>query len=423
MIGFSGSWSPWQILLPAGVGTALSLVGDSALYTVLPTHTAVAGVALASVGILLSANRLIRILANSVAGWTSDRVSKRLVFLFSLFLGAFSTAIYGMSSGFAWLLVGRLLWGIAWSGIWVAGNGLILETAPVHERGRWVGRYHFFFFLGAALGAALGGLLTDGIGYHEAMMAAAGLQLVGALAALIFLPAGQMAVARDGQDARPMEVEKEEVGEKEGNNWGELLSASAVQGVNRLVIAGIMASTLALFLRDMLGESVDIGGAVIGVATVTGILSGARILLGMLFTPAIGSLSDRAGSRWQVVAGGLLPGIAGFVLLAINLPLAMLLGLPLTSITGSSNQSLSTALIGDLGQRRRHGRYLGLLYTVGDLGSAIGPLLAFALLPLWGISGLYWFNAVLFGLLLVVALFWAGRKQSTINKQQSTVNS
>jgi MFS family permease len=368
----------------------LSLVGDSALYTVLPTHTAVAGVALASVGILLSANRLIRILANSVAGWTSDRVSKRLVFVFSLFLGAFSTAIYGVSSGFAWLLLGRLLWGIAWSGIWVAGNGLILGTAPVHERGRWVGRYHFFFFLGAALGAALGGVLTDGIGYHEAMMVAAGLQLVGALAALIFLPAGQMVALRDGQDAHSEEVGEET--EEEGNNWGELLSATAVQGVNRLIIAGIMASTLALFLRDMLGESVDIGGVVIGVATVTGILSGARILLGMLFTPAIGSLSDRAGNRWQVVAGGLLPGIAGFVLLAINLPLAMLLGLPLTSITGSSNQSLSTALIGDLGQRRRHGRYLGLLYTVGDLGSAIGPLLAFALLPLWGISGLYWFN-------------------------------
>ena len=152
------------------------------------------------------------------------------------------------------------------------------------------------------------------------------------------------------------------------------------------------------------------------VITVTGILSGARVVLGMLFTPAIGSLSDRVGNRWRVVAGGLLPGIAGFALLAINLPLAMLVGLPLTSITGSSNQSLSTALIGDLGQRRKHGRYLGLLYTVGDLGSAIGPLLAFALLPLWGISGLYWLNAALFGLLLVLAAFWTGRKQSTANR-------
>jgi len=82
---------------------------------------------------------------------------------------------------------------------------------------------------------------------------------------------------------------------------------------------------------------------------------------------------------------------------------------------------LSTALIGDLGQRRRHGRYLGLLYTVGDLSSAIGPLLAFALLPLWGITGLYWLNAALFVGLLAVAWYWA-RKKKTINNQQKTVN-
>jgi MFS family permease len=181
--------------------------------------------------------------------------------------------------------------------------------------------------------------------------------------------------------------------------------------VNRLVVAGILASTFALYLLQLLGENVTLGSAIIGVTTVTGILSSARILLGMLFTPAIGSLSDRARNRWRVVAGGLLPGIAGFTLLAINLPLAMLVGLPLTSITASSNQSLSTALIGDLGQRRRHGRFLGLLYTVGDLASAIGPLLAFALLPLWGISGLYWFSAALLAMLLAMSLFWSRRSR------------
>jgi MFS family permease len=167
----------------------------------------------------------------------------------------------------------------------------------------------------------------------------------------------------------------------------------------------------------MLGDSIEIGDRLVGVSTVTGLLVGTRILLGMLFTPRLGSLSDRAANRWRVVAGGLLPGIAGFMLLAVNLPLAMLLGLPLTAITGSSNQVLSTALIGDLGQRQRHGRYLGLLYTIGDLGSAIGPPLAFALLPIWGISGLYWLNAFLFALLLLVSLRWV-RKRRTINALQ-----
>ena len=426
----SRPYSPWRILLPVGIGTALSLVGDSALYTVLPTHTTAAGVALASVGILLSANRFIRIIANFVAGWSSDRISRRIVFVFSLFLGAFSTALYGFTNGFPLLLLGRLLWGVAWAGIWVAGNGLILETAPLPERGRWVGRYHFFFFLGGAMGAAAGGILTDRIGYHNAMIVAALLTLAGAIGALIFLRPSPA----EPVEALPAEPDFDKLNPpieappatrhsppatqpplpaaKKSNNWSELLSATAVQGLNRLVVAGILTSTFALFLQAMLGESISIGGTIIGVATVTGILSAARIILGMLFTPAIGSISDHARTRWQVVAGGLLPGIAGFALLAVNLPAAMLFGLPLTSITTSSNQSLSTALIGDLGQREKHGRYLGLLYTAGDVGSAIGPLLAFALLPYWGISGLYWLNALLFGLLFILAIFWTRKKIS-----------
>ena len=36
---------PARVLFPLGLGTALSLVGDTTLYAVLPTHTAEAGVA------------------------------------------------------------------------------------------------------------------------------------------------------------------------------------------------------------------------------------------------------------------------------------------------------------------------------------------------------------------------------------------
>jgi hypothetical protein len=58
-----GVW-PWSVLLLVGLSTSLSLLGDTALYTVLPTHTAETGVLLVSVGILLSANRFVRLLAN-----------------------------------------------------------------------------------------------------------------------------------------------------------------------------------------------------------------------------------------------------------------------------------------------------------------------------------------------------------------------
>ena len=46
-------------------------------------------------------------------------------------------------------------------------------------------------------------------------------------------------------------------------------------------------------------------------------------------------------------------------------------------------------------QYQYRSRRLGLLFTTGDLGSAIGPLLAFALIPLVGIQNLYLLAALL----------------------------
>ncbi len=404
--------SPWQVLLAVGIGTCLSLIGDSALYTVLPTHTADAGVVLASVGILLSANRWVRLVANGTVGWLSDRWPRRWVFVPALFLGAVSTAIYALRPGFALFLLGRLLWGVAWSGIWVAGNAIIFDISNGDNRGRWVGYYHVSFFLGAASGSILGGLLTDWLGYQGAMGIAAGLTTAGALVALLLLPETRGLKVKEG-DERETAVPLSPLSSSQKI---ELSAAVGLLGVNRLVLAGILMSTFGLYLRQLLGETVTLGRWSIGVATLTGLGLGITALLNMASAPLVGRLSDRVGNRWRVVSGSVATGMTGFGLLALGLPLAVLLGLPLTSIASGSNQGLSTALVGDLAGDGRHsgksrsGRYLGILFTVGDLGSAIGPPLAYALLPLSGIQGVYWLCVMLLSPMLLASLWRNGRQ-------------
>lgn len=402
--------SSWRVLLVVGIGTCLSLIGDSALYTVLPTHTADAGVVLASVGILLSANRWVRLAANGAVGWLSDRWPRRRVFVPALFLGALSTAIYALRPGFTLFLLGRVLWGIAWSGIWVAGNATIFDIATDGNRGRWVGYYHISFFLGAASGSLLGGLLTDWVGYQGAMGIAASLTTLGALVALLFLPETRGFKDQVGEDTAvpPPKLSSTQT--------IELSAAVSLLGINRLVLAGILMSTFGLFLQQLLGDSVRLGRWTIGVATLTGLGLGVTALFNMGSAPLVGRLSDWTGNRWQVVSGSVFTGMVGFGLLALGLPLAVLFGLPLTSFSSGSNQGLSTALVGDLagnGQRfgkNQSGRYLGILFTVGDLGSAIGPPLAYGLLPLWGIQGVYWLCVAVLGLMLLAALWRLGQQ-------------
>jgi len=169
-------------------------------------------------------------------------------------------------------------------------------------------------------------------------------------------------------------------------------------------MAGVLQPTLGLFLLELMGRQAQIAGHAVGVATLTGLGLGFATLIAATSAPVMGALSDRVGNRWRVAAGGLVPGVAGFSLLAAGLPLTTLVGVPLTAITGGSNQGLSTALIGELGDIRRQGRRLGVLFTVGDLTSALGPPLAYALMPLIGIRNVYLLTAGLFVFMFFVFL-------------------
>ena len=391
--------NPWRVLLPAGIGTCLSLLGDASLYTVLPTHTVVAGVSVASVGILLSANRFIRLVLNGPAGMAYDRWPRRPLFVSALFIGACSTAIYGLTHGFWPLLLGRLLWGLAWAGIWVGGNTIVLDIADDENRGRWIGIYQLSFFLGASGGAMLGGVLTDTLGFHQTMIIGAALTLMGAVIALIFLPETRSSTQHPADAAtisqRPIASNPSEK--------SELFSITALFSTNRLVIAGILLSTLSIFMHDQLGEQVQIAGHSFGVATLTGLGLGLSTLIAMVSAPLIGGFSDRVGNRWRVAAGGLVPGIIGFGLMALGLPMTILFGIPLIATTSGSNQGLSTVLTGDLSNGQSQSRRLGVLFTFGDFASAIGPPLAYALIPLTGINTLYLSSAGLFAIIFLVS--------------------
>ena len=119
-----------------------------------------------------------------------------------------------------------------------------------------------------------------------------------------------------------------------------------------------------MYLLEQMGASMELAGFTVGVATLTGIGLGLHSIIAMVSAPIFGSVSDRAGNRWRTAAGGLVPGVAGFGLLAMGSPLLFLFGMPLTAVSGGSNQSLSTALVGDLSGEQNKGRRLGcLLYT------------------------------------------------------------
>jgi MFS family permease len=138
-----------------------------------------------------------------------------------------------------------------------------------------------------------------------------------------------------------------------------------------------------------LGDGVSIGAWQIGVASMTGALLSARLFIGLIGAPIAGTLSDRVGSRWGLLAASFAIGAIGIILMPLPNSIALILGTIICAISSGSVQSLTTALVGDLAHRHEHGKSLSLFNNAGDLGSALGPLIAYALIPFTGLMAMY----------------------------------
>lgn len=382
-----------RLLLPLGAALALSLTGDLTMYAVLANQTEVLAISLGVVGLLLGANRMIRIPGNLVAGALNDRMRRRRLFLVGLLLGVLSTLSYGLARGFWPLLAGRLLWGCAWSLINVTGYTMVLDWSTPADRGRMTGFYQMAFLVGLTLSPLLGGMLTDVLGFRQAVRICAAISAVGLGVALVALPETKPAsngLAKGFWDG----VHRSRLAELAAV-WRRLdrriLLAAYIYLVAFFVNGGVLMSTIGLYLSQRWGESIALGGVVFGVASLTGVMLALRSALGIVAGPLAGALSDRTytrgdpglRNRWPVVRGGILLGVAGFVVLAVPLDSlgiwTVVGGVALVAVSAGAMIATLPALVGDLAPRDRPGTTMGALATAGDIGSATGPLVAYAL--------------------------------------------
>jgi MFS family permease len=157
-----------RVLAVLGVGIALSLLGDQTLYTVLadPRVLSKAGISLAMVGVVLGVNRLTRIFFNIPSGFLYDRSKRRRLMVLSISIGALSTACYALAPNATLLLFGRVLWGIAWSGIWIGANTIALGPAAP-KKSRSLSVVFTIGDLGRALGPVIGLALIPVFGIGE----------------------------------------------------------------------------------------------------------------------------------------------------------------------------------------------------------------------------------------------------------------
>lgn len=385
-----------------GLVTALCILGDSMLYIVLPIYWREGGVAsFWEVGLILSANRWIRLPIHPLVGRMYQKIPLRTGIFLAVVLGGLTTVGYGFAEGLLdWLLL-RSLWGVAWSLLRIGGYHAIIRAASGKNRGEMTGTYNGLYRLGSLVGMAAGGLLSPWIGLRDTSLLFGVLSLIGIPLLLSFPPekvSGMEAEAKKGEIARhPF---------GRGNVFPVLFSVFWVA----LVFQGILPSTLSAFIL-LFGETVTLMGFTLAATAWSGILQGARWVWEPFLAGRIGRRSDGTAGRIPLFVASLIVSAAGLSVMLIFLPFPLWMAATLlVLLTGTSLTTLSDALAADEAVRTRSDSLLPLTALAQDLGAAAGPVVAYLLLgsgaDLWRVY------AVAAAGFAVMAWFWH-RVQST----------
>ncbi|MCE5276492.1 MAG: MFS transporter [Planctomycetaceae bacterium] len=352
---------PHRSVILVAVATAISLLGDQALYSVLPTYFDSLGLRKFQVGILLSANRWIRLLTNHLAERLTRRFSPTWVLTGALVLGALLTISYGAWPVFAALLAARILWGLCWSCIRQVGIMTTMDASPPGRSGKIMGFYDGVSRLGSTAGLLGGALLFDAMGFSPAMV------LLGVLSLAAAVPA---VVARRGLDGHSAFHASANTARADNSLW--LLICGFVVGC---VASGVITSSLGHVLKKAVGEHLDLGPWAIGVATVTGAMLAVQYVINILGAPTLGAMQDRMGHRLGTVVF-FLAGMLVLMAAATGPSIAALLALVVLFFVCTT--ALHVVLSAEAG--RFGSRAFAAYATAADFGSATGPLLIWSLL-------------------------------------------
>ncbi|MBV9834838.1 MAG: MFS transporter [Alphaproteobacteria bacterium] len=348
---------------------ALAQMGDSLIYAVLPLYADAFGVSLFVVGILLSLNRWVRLLANSIVAHFTHRIGVRPMMITAAATATLSTLAYAVATHEIILMGGRVLWGISFAAL----NLAVLSYA-VSDRanaGKRVAVNRTALGVFQVMSLAGGTALVAFVGPRDVFLIIAGFGLLGMLLSLRLPPL-------DIDDGKATGFTLPKPGRLD--LWGFALG---------LVVDGIFIVTLALLLKD---TKLPVPPVV-----TTGLLLATRWGMEVVTAPVGGVLADRFGARPLALLSGVAL-IGGLVLIAVGHEFA-------GSILVVTTRGLFNTLVPVMVAERAKSGLLASQATYStwrDLGAAVGPVVAgvvFAAVP----------QAPLYGTcaaLLVLGLWW-----------------
>ena len=338
-------WGPTAVA--AGALSTVAL-GDALIYVVLPVNAATFGVSLAWVGILLAANRLIRIVGYGPVASLTQRIGPRNIAIIATTTAVASTFMYWFFTGGPLLLGARILWGLSFAALSLAAYAYAVSHKA--RAGSRVGVSWSIRQIGPGFALIVGAWLAGIVGAREVFLILGFLSLPGIL----------LAMALPKEESRPPPEKTEWLPKPVAYDLFFFIVGFAVDGVFAMAITIMLAKTISL-------EAAMLGG---------GLILSLRRFTEVFLSPFGGWLGDRYGTDRLLafstvcLAGGFAALGMGYVYVGA---VAVIVARAVIAAVGPAEVAYRTG-----GDRTLH--RIAVMQSWRDFGAAVGPLMAGLLL-------------------------------------------
>lgn len=346
--------------LPVSLVVSASLIGDTFLYTVLPVSAARLGVEPLLVGVILSANRWVRLATNPLAARLYERVPAGSLVLLVIVLSAISTALYVEPTFVVAIVAARLLWGFCFSMLRLGAILAAVDEAGARA-GRKLGETRAIWGIGYLAGAVYAPFAVEAFGWANAILGAAALTLVFGLAPALLAAPWRRGIELHDERARRGVLERR-------------LLALCVAGATQLAVgAGILVVAGGIRISELYPNGAPVFVWPLAATFIAALFVLTQRVAQVVWQPLAGRLVDRDLDRTYLIC--IVSAAAALLILALPIEAGLFV-----AAAAVANVAQLTAAIGtELAVTHRstlatRPRVLAAFHTAQDTGAAVGAL-------------------------------------------------
>jgi MFS family permease len=352
------------------------------------------GASLTLIGLLSSVVGLTQLITSLPIGWLSDQYGRKFVLVGGMMAFALALALFAIAPNAEFLLLGRMVLGIAFVGTFSMGVAYVGDIVTREERGLAYGLYTTAMGIGFAVGPLIGAAITEAYNTTITYWVTAGFALVGMLVAAWGVRAIRPAQRNPTINAHPLVLLRLDFGKLLRNP--QLVAGSLCNLLMNASYNGAIASFFPVYAAQH-----QVTQALINT------MFAVRALGSTFARLPSGAVTSRIPTRVVMVSALALAMLALFTMSQTENLFWLGALLVVEGVAFGMFLPSGQAFTAEHSTPTTHGQVLGFYSMAGSLGSMVSPVVLGLIAEWWGVRAIFVCTsaAAFIGLLLTMYLY------------------